>query len=205
MRIGIIDYGAGNLLSVKKAFDFLDVEAFFIRSYREMKDTSAIVLPGVGAFKAAMDSLKNIRESIIEWIASGKPYLGICLGLQLLFEESEESPGVEGLSVLKGKVVKFRAGKVPQIGWNSIKIVRTSPVFNGINDGEYFYFLHSYYVIPEDNKFVISKTDYGGETYTSGVQRDNLIAVQFHPEKSGRAGLKFLKNWINFVAGTSGF
>ncbi len=199
MRIGIIDYGAGNLLSVKKAFDFLGVEAFFVKSDEEMEGANAIVLPGVGAFGAAMESLKNLKLSIVEWIIADKPYLGICLGLQLLFEESAESPGVNGLSVLRGRVVKFQADKVPQIGWNSIQIVKDAPVFEGIRDGEYFYFLHSYYVVPKDDNIVISKTVYGGETYTSGVQRGNLIAVQFHPEKSGQAGLKFLKNWLNFL------
>ncbi len=199
MRIGIIDYGAGNLLSVKKAFDFLGVNAFFVKSEGEMESARAIVLPGVGAFGAAMESLKDLKSSIVEWINDGKPYLGICLGLQLLFEESEESPGVKGLSVLQGKVARFQADKVPQIGWNSIQIIKNTPVFEGIQDGEYFYFLHSYYVVPENDEIIISKTVYGGETYTSGVQKGNLVAVQFHPEKSGQAGLKFLKNWLNFL------
>lgn len=205
MRIGIIDYGAGNLLSVKKAFDFLGVEAFFVKSDGDMERANAIVLPGVGAFGAAMESLKSLRTFIVDWINADKPYLGICLGLQLLFEESEESPGVRGLSVLKGKVVKFHADKVPQIGWNSIEIVKPSLVFEGIRNGEYFYFLHSYYVVPEIDNIVISRTVYGGETYSSGVQKGNLIAVQFHPEKSGQAGLKFLKNWLSFVEETSKF
>ncbi len=199
MRIGIIDYGAGNLLSVKKAFDFLGVNAFFVKSDGEMESARAIVLPGVGAFGSAMESLKDLKSSIVEWINDGKPYLGICLGLQLLFEESEESPGVKGLSVLQGKVARFQADKVPQIGWNSIHIIKNTPVFEGIQDGEYFYFLHSYYVVPENDEIIISKTVYGGETYTSGVQKGNLVAVQFHPEKSGQAGLKFLKNWLNFL------
>lgn len=205
MRIGIIDYGAGNLLSVKKAFDFLGVEAFFVKSDGDMERANAIVLPGVGAFGAAMESLKSLRTFVVDWINADKPYLGICLGLQLLFEESEESPGVRGLSVLKGKVVKFHADKVPQIGWNSIEIVKPSLVFEGIRNGEYFYFLHSYYVVPEIDNIVISRTVYGGETYSSGVQKGNLIAVQFHPEKSGQAGLKFLKNWLSFVEETSKF
>ncbi len=198
MKVGIIDYGAGNLLSVEKALDFLGVETSRIRSATDFEKVDAVVLPGVGAFGSAIKSLENMRDEIIRWINSGKPYLGICLGLQLLFEESEESPGVPGLSILKGRVVRFKGGKVPQIGWNQVRILRRVEEFKGIPDGEFFYFLHSFYVVPEDEEIVISRTEYYVE-YVSGIKRGNLTAVQFHPEKSGKAGLKFLKNWINHV------
>ncbi len=199
MKIGIVDYGAGNLLSVHRAVTHLGPRAIFVNKPEDFKEVSAIILPGVGAFGAAIRSLEGVKDELLNWIYSGKPYLGICLGLQLLFEESEESPGVSGLSVFRGKVVKFKTGKVPQIGWNSVKIVRPTGVFAGIPDGEYFYFLHSFYVVPEDDNLVISRTEYYVD-FASGVQKENITAVQFHPEKSGKAGLKFLSNWINFAA-----
>ncbi len=199
MKIGLIDYGAGNLLSVKKALTHLGAEVEFIKSPEDFRDVAAVVLPGVGAFGAAMKSLEPIKESLLGWINDGRPYLGICLGLQLLFEWSEESPGESGLSVLRGKVLRFNTDKVPQIGWNRVYIVREHPVFKGILNGEYFYFLHGYYVVPEDREVVISETEYSIR-YVTGVARGNLVAVQFHPEKSGGVGLQFLSNWLEFVA-----
>ncbi len=199
MKVGIIDYGAGNLLSVRKALNYLGVETLLVKEPYDFKKVSAVVLPGVGAFGTAIKSLENVKDELLQWIEDGKPYLGICLGLQLLFEESEESPDVPGLSVFKGKVVKFRKGKVPQIGWNQVKIVRSVDVFEGIPDGEFFYFLHSFYVVPEYENTVISRTEYF-VWFVSGVQHENVTAVQFHPEKSGVAGLKFLQNWINHAS-----
>ena len=195
--IGIIDYGASNLKSVKNAFDFLGYSSKIIRSENEFIGTERIVFPGVGSFGHAVKSLKTsgLFSSLRDWIRENKPYLGICLGFQLLFESSTESPGNKGFSYFKGRCKKFSAFKVPQIGWNSIQIIREIPLFETISCEEYFYFVHSYYVLPQDISLIIAKTNYGIE-YTSAAGKGNIIGVQFHPEKSGKCGLKLLQNWI---------
>ncbi len=208
--IAIIDYDMGNLRSVQKGFERVGHEALITRSPREILDADHVVLPGVGAFKDCMTNLKEygLIEPILRAIASGKPFLGICLGLQLLFTESEEFGRHNGLDVIKGRVVRFPEGlqgpsasgsglerlKIPHMGWNSISIKKRPPVLDGIDDGSYFYFVHSYYVMPEDDEVIATTTDYGIE-FTSSIRRDNIFACQFHPEKSQTVGLKLLKNF----------
>jgi glutamine amidotransferase len=159
------------------------------------------VLPGVGAFRDCMKNLDQMKliEPILKSVRNGKPYLGICLGLQMLFTESEEFGVYKGLDVLKGKVVRFQVDlKVPHMGWNTVRLLKKPPIFDGIKDESYFYFVHSYYVAPDDEGIIAGTTDYG-MTFTSMVWKDNIIATQFHPEKSQETGLKILKNFGDFV------
>ena len=195
--IAIIDYGAGNLKSVKKAFDYLNIECHIATDVGQLKHAERIVLPGVGAFGAAVKRLheSGFFDAIVEWIRADKPFFGICLGMQLLMESSSESSGVGGLSALKGHCDRFQTGKVPQIGWNCITKKKDSPLMHDIPDATYFYFLHGYYIVPEDTDCVAAVTDYD-ITYASVIERGNLRAVQFHPEKSGDKGLQLLKNWV---------
>ncbi len=194
--IAIIDYGAGNLQSVKKAFDYIGVKSKIVSLAEELSNVDKLVLPGVGAFGAAV---KRLEESgfyglIGQWLESNKPFLGICLGMQLLFKSSLESEGTRGFGIFKGECLRFNKGKVPQIGWNQIRVVKDSKLLEGIDDSSFFYFLHGYYVVPEDANTVTATTEYG-VTYPSIVGRGNIFAVQFHPEKSGEVGLKMLENW----------
>ena len=195
--IAIVDYGMGNLRSVQKGFERVGFEAVVTGDPKMVRDAHAVVLPGVGAFGAAMERLKKsgLLEEIVRAIKTGKPYLGICLGLQLLFTESEEGGRYEGMDLIKGKVVRFKGDlKVPHMGWNRIRIVKPNPLLEGIPDGAYFYFVHSYYVVPEDFSVVAATTEYGVE-FASMVWRDNLFATQFHPEKSQKLGLRMLENF----------
>jgi len=195
--ICIVDYGMGNLRSVEKAFTFLGHDVRVSSEPREVLSAAGVVLPGVGAFGDAMRELdeRGLVEPLREAITSGIPFLGICLGLQLLFEESEESPGVRGLGVMPGRVVRFSQGvKVPHMGWNDIRAVRDHPVLAGIGDGSYFYFVHSYFVTPERDGHRLTVTAYG-EEFASGVADGNLVAFQFHPEKSSASGLRLLENF----------
>ncbi|MDP7180437.1 MAG: imidazole glycerol phosphate synthase subunit HisH [Candidatus Woesearchaeota archaeon] len=196
--IAIIDYGAGNLKSVKNALDFLKVDSKITNKPEDIESAEKIIFPGVGSFGDMMTSLeKNSLNKAIKESLTQKPYLGICLGLQALFEKSEENKGISGLNIFKGEVKKFTKLKIPQIGWNSIKIQKdSSKLLKGIKDNSYFYFVHSYYVQPEDNSIILTKTDYGID-FTSGIEHDNIFAVQFHPERSGELGLKVLKNFVN--------
>ena len=195
--IAIIDYGAGNLKSVKKAFDFLKVDSKVISSGEEWRGFVKLVLPGVGAFGAAVEKLQNssFADRIKDWLAADKPFLGICLGMQMLMESSMESEQVTGLSFFKGNCLRFKQGKVPHIGWNQIQIQRQSKLLRGIETNSFFYFLHGYYVQPDGENIITTTTDYG-VTYASIIEKGNIFAVQFHPEKSGDVGLKLLKNWI---------
>ncbi len=214
-KIGIIDYGMGNLGSVSNACKFLDLDAEIITAPGQLDSCRAMILPGVGAFGDCMAHLveHNFADAIRDWIASGKPFLGICLGLQALFQGSEESPGVEGLGIFEGSVKRFDGGadalvcrtsqagapapqlKVPQIGWNAVNQVQPDcPMFNEIDDKAYFYFVHSFYVAPADASIVAGQTNYG-LNYCSAVWKDNVFAAQFHPEKSQAVGLQMLKNF----------
>ncbi len=201
--LAIIDYGMGNLRSVQKGFAKVGVEARVVSSPAEVRDAGAVVLPGVGAFR---DCMKNLEElgligPILKSIGGGKPFLGICLGLQALFTESHEFGIHKGLDVFKGKVLRFpeNAGlKVPHMGWNTINIKKRPPVLSDVPDGSSFYFVHSYYVAPEDPSIIAATTEYGIE-YTSMAWKDNVFAVQFHPEKSQAMGLRILKAFGDFV------
>lgn len=195
--IAIVDYGMGNLRSVQKGFQRMGFRAEVSSDPEAVARAERMVLPGVGAFGDAMDELKRrgLAEAVVEAAGKGTPILGICLGLQLLFKESEEGGIHEGLGLLKGRVRKFPEGlPVPQIGWNKVHIRKQSPIFSGIPDGSFFYFVHSYYVEPEDREDVLAETDYGIR-YASAVARGNIFGVQFHPEKSQRMGLKLLENF----------
>jgi len=202
--IAIIDYGMGNLRSVEKGFLKVGVDVRVTNVPEDVQKADGVVLPGVGAFKDCMRELTNLEltDSIVQAIQSGKPYLGICLGLQVLFTESEEFGTCRGLDVFKGKVVRFNFDnndlKIPQMGWNTITIRKDNPLFNGIPDKSYYYFVHSYYVAPGDESIIATTTDYGIE-FTSSVWQDNVFAVQFHPEKSQALGLRLLKNFGDIV------
>ena len=194
--IAIIDYDAGNIKSVQKALQYLGQEAVLTRDREVILSADRAVLPGVGSFGDAMEKLKGygLSEVVREFAATGKPFLGICLGLQLLFEESEESPGVQGLGLLKGKIRRIPEGegrKVPQIGWNDISINPDSRLFRGIPDHSYVYFVHSYYLEAADRKEVAATTEYG-VSIDAAVEAGNVYACQFHPEKSGKVGLGIL-------------
>lgn len=195
--IAIIDYGMGNLRSVEKAFQFLGFTARIIGNPAETIDASHLVLPGDAAFGDAMRNLKDGGwvESIEQGIKSGKPFLGICVGLQLMFEESEEMGTHKGLGLLPGKCTRFPAGeRIPQIGWNQIDIQKKTPLLDGVPTGSFFYFVHSYHVTTENTDECIATTDYGLD-YTSVAGRNGLYGVQFHPEKSQDRGLRILKNF----------
>jgi glutamine amidotransferase len=202
--ISIIDYGMGNLRSVQKGFERVGHKAVVTSHPDEILSADGVVLPGVGAFKDCMRNLEDggLIDSIYKVIEKSKPFLGICLGLQLLFTESEEFGIHKGLDIIKGRVVKFSGGtshlKIPHMGWNSIKKSgqegKFLPIFEGIPDNSYFYFVHSYYVVPEDDSIIASNTDYGIE-FVSSISKDNIFACQFHPEKSQERGLRILKNF----------
>ena len=196
--IAIIDYGAGNLQSVEKALRHLGCQCQITADPGELAAAQAAVLPGVGAFGDAMGQLRarGLEEPIRQFVSSGKPFLGICLGLQILFEESEESPGVKGLGLLRGRVLRLpkESGlKIPHIGWNSLSVGKPGGLFAGVEGGPYVYFVHSYYLRAEED--VVTATAEYGTTIHAAVQKGNLLACQFHPEKSGQVGLKLLENF----------
>lgn len=197
--IAIIDYDAGNIKSVEKALQFLGEEACITRDPERILKADKVILPGVGAFGDAMEKLHRYElVPVIKEVVKMKiPFLGICLGLQLMFESSEESPGVEGLGLLKGKIVRIPetdGRKVPHMGWNSLKFPKTGRLFAGIPEDSYVYFVHSYYLKAEED-IVTATTEYGVTVHAS-VEKDNLFACQFHPEKSSDTGLTILKNFI---------
>ncbi len=198
--ITIVDYGMGNLRSVEKAFQLFSPDVRISSSFDDVVSSDKVILPGVGAFKKAMDELekRDLKDAVKKVITDGKPFLGICLGLQLLFSESEEGGSIKGLGILKGKVMKFKDSsglKIPHMGWNRINVRKDTKILSGISDESYMYFVHSYYVEPEDKNIVLCQTKYG-DMFTSGVNKDNISAFQFHPEKSQREGLKIVKNFV---------
>ena len=199
--IAIIDYGAGNIQSVKKAFEHIGCDCFVTRNHDEIIKADGAVLPGVGSFGDTVDSLNQfgIKDTAIEFINSGKPFFGICLGLQLLFPGSEESPGAKGLGVFEGSITKIPNGeslKIPHMGWNSLDIKKHDRLFKGIDGNPYVYFVHSYYLKAKDEQIVKATTEYGVNIHAS-VEKDNVFACQFHPEKSSSVGLKILENFCN--------
>lgn len=203
--IAIIDYGMGNLRSVQKAFERVGSVAEVARDPQRVAEARAVVLPGVGAFSACMENLRRfgLVDVIRETVQKKKPFLGICLGFQLLFSESEEFGRQEGLNLFTGKVVGFRPDnglKVPHMGWNRLAKKNSSPFLEGIGEGEYVYFVHSYYVVPEEPSIVATTTEYGAP-FASSIATDRLFACQFHPEKSQQIGLRILANFARFVSG----
>lgn len=201
--ITIIDYGAGNLFSVRKALEYFGAHVLVSDTYVNILKAKGLVLPGVGAFGWGMRLLeeKNLCEAIKEAIDKGIPLLGVCLGLQLLFEESEESPEVKGLGIIKGKVKRLPSNlPLPHIGWNQVKITKDVPIFRGINSERFFYFVHSYYGDPINKEVICGETEYG-IIFPSVIWQGNVFAVQFHPEKSSKEGLKIYKNFLEIVYG----
>lgn len=203
--IAIIDYGAGNIQSVNKALKHIGCDAFITRDKEQILKADGAVLPGVGSFGDTMDTMNSfdIKDTVIEYTKSGKPFLGICLGLQLLFPESEESPGAKGLGIFDGTITKIPSGeglKIPHIGWNSLDIKKTDGLFKGIDQNSYVYFVHSYFLNATDKNIVSAQTEYGVRI-DAAVEKGNIFATQFHPEKSGETGLKILKNFADIVKG----
>ena len=198
LRVAVVDYDAGNTLSVTRALEKVGARVDLTSDPERVRDADAVVLPGVGAFG---DCMKKLRErgmdaACLEAFRSGKPFLGVCVALQVIFEDSEESPGAAGLGLLPGSVRRFKAGdlKVPHMGWNELRLVRDHPVLEGL-DGEDFYFVHSYYPEPAELGDLVGETEYGVR-FCAAAGRENLVAVQFHPEKSSRAGLRLYENFL---------
>lgn len=203
--IAIIDYGAGNIQSVSKALAHIGCEAFITRDKDKILKADGAVLPGVGSFGDTMDTMieYGIKDTVIEYAKSGKPFLGICLGLQLLFPKSEESPDAKGLGIFDGSITKIPSGeglKIPHIGWNSLDIKKSNGLFKGIGKNPYVYFVHSYFLNASDKSIVSAQTEYG-VTIDAAVEKGNVYATQFHPEKSGETGLKILRNFADIVNG----
>ena len=199
--IAVIDYGAGNLQSVIKALHYIGCDAVITKDKQVLQNADGAILPGVGSFADAMDCMKasGLTESVIGYANSGKPFLGICLGLQLLFERSDETPGVEGLGILKGEILRIPdcpGLKIPHMGWNSLKINPNSKLLKGIPEDVYVYFVHSYYLKAKHIEDVAATTDYIVPVHAA-VEHDNIFATQFHPEKSGDVGLEILKNFVS--------
>lgn len=199
--IAVIDYDAGNIRSVEHALGSLGLPAVVTRDPAVIRKADKVILPGVGAFGDAMDKLNayGLTDVIREAVAAGKPFLGICLGLQLMFDESEETPGVAGLSLLHGKIVRIPEGdgrKIPHIGWNDLSFPKKSRLFEGIPEGSYVYFVHSYYLQADDERTIAATTEYGAHIHAA-VEYGNLFGCQFHPEKSGDVGLRILRNFGN--------
>lgn len=194
--IAVVDYGIGNIGSVDKALCYIGANSKITSKPEDIEKANGLVLPGVSSFGACMESLEknSLKEAILKHISAKKPFLGICVGYQVLFEESEESPGIKGLSIFKGKIVRFQEGlKIPHMGWNTVHYRESSLFFKGVPQDAYFYFVHSYYPIPEED-IAAGKTFYGNE-FVSAVEKDNIWAVQFHLEKSAENGLKLLRNF----------
>jgi glutamine amidotransferase len=201
LQVAVVDYDAGNTLSVTRALEKVGARVELTPDPERVLAADAVVLPGVGAFGDCVRRLKErgMDSACREAFRSGKPFLGVCVGLQVLFEGSEESPGVEGLGILSGRVARFEAGeiKVPHMGWNGLDVVRGHPVFEGL-DGEAFYFVHSYYADPAEPDDVLGMAEYGVR-FCAAAGRENLAAVQFHPEKSSRAGLRLYENFLSWA------
>lgn len=199
--IAMVDYDAGNLKSVEKALEYLGQEVVITRDSEKILNADKVILPGVGSFGDAMEKLKyyKLENTLKKVTDNGTPFFGICLGLQLLFESSEESPGVEGLSILKGHIKKIPAKeglKIPHMGWNSLSIKSGTKLFKEIDNNAYVYFVHSYYLLANDSNIVAATTDYSVDIHAA-IEKDNIFACQFHPEKSSEIGLKILQNFAN--------
>ncbi len=201
LNVAVVDYDAGNTLSVTRALEKVGASVDLTPDPAKVLAADAVVLPGVGAFGDCMEKLRErgLDEACREVFGSGKPFLGVCVALQIVFDSSTETPGVAGLGLMPGGVTRFESGelKVPHIGWNEMTLVREHPILAGLG-GETFYFVHSYYPEPEEPGHIVGETEYGTR-FCSAAGRDNLLAVQFHPEKSSRAGLKFYENFLTWA------
>ena len=202
-KIGLIDYGMGNIHSVTKSLESLGEEIILINNFNESKTCKAIILPGVGAFDPAMINLANtdLITDLKNWIKNGKSFLGICLGLQLLFESSDEGK-VQGLGILKGRIQKIPNlvnQRIPHMGWAELIPTKPNTILDQEELNNWVYFVHSYHAIPDDNNIISAQVNYGSEKLTAMIENDNLVACQFHPEKSGKTGEKFLKRWLSNI------
>jgi glutamine amidotransferase len=216
IKVAIVDYGLGNLFSVNSACELVGLDAIITSDVDIVRKADAVILPGVGAFGDAMDTLRetHLLDAIFESIQEGKPFFGICLGMQLMFSESEEFGTNKGLGLIKGKIVKFPERnadggiiRVPQIQWNQVwgnkkEIWADSPLKN-IDEGSYMQFVHSYYAIPSDTNTILSYSEYEGVRYASAVIKDNLVGMQYHPEKSADKGIAIYRNWANYIKNKS--
>ncbi len=202
MKVGLLDYGGGNLRSVANALHALEVDPVIVSQPDQLDDLTHLILPGQGEFGDVMAQLakRGLVDALKQWLVAGKPYFGICVGYQILFEGSVEAPGVEGLGLIKGKCVRFReevGKKIPQMGWNSACPQQPiSEFWDGLGEEPYFYFVHSYYPVPEDPTWKVSLTDYAGEKFAASVEKGRILACQFHPEKSQDAGLRLIGNFL---------
>ncbi|HEY8962026.1 MAG TPA: imidazole glycerol phosphate synthase subunit HisH [Luteolibacter sp.] len=203
MTVALIDYGAGNLRSVANALGALGINPRLVSSPDQLEGATHVVMPGVGSFGDCMTELavRNLVEPLRDWAAAGKPYFGICLGYQILFESSEETPDIAGLGVLRGRVRRFQEKpglKIPHMGWNSV-VPRQADIgfWKGLGQEPYFYYVHSYFPVPADDKVIAAETTYGEDTFAAAVQQGPLLAAQFHPEKSQDAGLRLLRNFFD--------
>lgn len=192
-KIVIIDYGSGNIQSLANTISYLGYNPIISNDKKEILSADKLIFPGQGHFRQAIENFEksNLKDTIIEAIENKIDFLGICLGLQILFEKSQEAPNIKGLGIIKGEVKKFENVKIPQIGWNKIKTTKLDKNL----DNDYFYFVNSFYVVPEDKSIISSVCNYGVE-FCASVKKDNLTAVQFHPEKSSNSGINFFKNWL---------
>lgn len=215
-KVAIVDYGLGNLFSINQACEHVGLDSSITSDHDTIRNADAVILPGVGAFGDAMNSLRqdNLVELLLESVKQGKPFMGICLGMQLLFDESSEFGDHKGLGLITGKIKRFpeldengKKNRVPQIQWNRIypntaEIWDDSPLRN-VEDGAYMHFVHSYYAEPEDSSHILSYSEYGGIRYASSVKKDNIIGIQFHPEKSAELGIRIYQSWANFIKNKS--
>jgi imidazole glycerol-phosphate synthase subunit HisH len=201
--LGVVDYGSGNLRSVCKALEAVGASVSLVTEAVQLDRLDAIVVPGVGAFGDCAENLRafGLWEPLREWLQAGRPYLGICLGYQLLFESSEESPGSKGLGFLPGRVVRFHGDKlkIPHIGWNTLRQMR-GPMYKSLAADPYFYFVHSYFPVPAEDNMVSARCEYGGAAFAASISNGSLHATQFHPEKSQSSGLTLLKNFLETLA-----
>jgi len=197
-RVGIVDCGVGNLFSISCALRKVGLDTEIISSLPGLRNTDAIVLPGVGNFKAGLQNLRMFRQDLAELVEAGVPLLGVCLGMQLLFERSQESSG-DGLGLLKGRVLRLPGSvKTPHMGWNTLEVSKPEGILEGVDEDDYFYFVHSYYADPKDRKIGVAETDYG-VNFVSVIAQENVIGTQFHPEKSGKPGELVLRNFATVV------
>lgn len=196
-ELAILDYGVGNLHSIRKAFERAGAQARLTSDPKRLLDADGLVLPGVGAFGDAAERLAPYKESLFEALNDGAPLLGVCLGMQLLFEDSDESPGAEGLGYIRGSVRRLHHEKLPQIGWNVLAMVDEEPLFAGLSEGSHVYYVNSFACEPREPVTIATSTY--GQTFTAGVRKRNAWGLQFHPEKSGQVGLRMVENFVRFV------